>query len=717
MYRGLHNISLFALSMGLAAPAFAQEADVPAPAPAPAASTSSSQTASYDAAFFAPQAPQTALEIARLVPGFNLDLGDQDVRGFAQAAGNVVINGARPSSKSETLTTILRNIPAGRVVRVEVGSGDLYGAEYSSKSQVLNVILSEVGGIDGNVTGTMRRLYTGRLVPDGSISALIRKGDHSINVSAGSGNVLNHEEGTDTLTDNETGEFLEHRRKFNSYHDFNPYVSANWALEKSSDNAFRVNGRWSPGSFYLTQDNHVTPAEGPERDDDLLQDFKNPVFEIGGDITQPLAGGAIKLVGLATRRQRDWQERYRFRSEGGVEVLGGFEQFQDAQRNETILRLTWNRSNLAGFSVETGSEFALNTLDHEVQLFEFLAGGTPVREDLPIDEANVKERRAEPFINIGRQLSSSIRLDAGLTYEYSKIKVRGDVNEDREPLTFWKPSLTMDWKGGDGWHGQLSAKRTVAQLDFYDFISSAELSADRVNAGNPDLVPQQTWEFRGMIEHPLLKDGVAKLDVGYDLINDFQDRILIFDDKGKGFDAPGNIGTGKRYFAELTLDAPMAQLGLKGLRAKFTGTIQRTRVEDPISGEKRNFSDFFPDWQWNVDVRHDIGKLSYGFNLGDRDRFTFFRTDEFDTNWNGGPFATAFVEYRPRAGTTITFDLDNAIDTQAFRERTIYVPNRAEPEFVINELRERNRHINIGLTLKQSFGGGGSNGDGVAQAG
>ena len=28
-------------------------------------------------------------------------------------------------------------------------------------------------------------------------------------------------------------------------------------------------------------------------------------------------------------------------------------------------------------------------------------------------------------------------------------------------------------------------RRTVAQLDFYDFISSAELTADRVNAGNP----------------------------------------------------------------------------------------------------------------------------------------------------------------------------------------------------------------------------------------
>ena len=110
----------------------------------------------------------------------------------------------------------------------------------------------------------------------------------------------------------------------------------------------------------------------------------------------------------------------------------------------------------------------------------------------------------------------------------------------------------------------MSVKRTVAQLDFYDFISTAELSTDRVNAGNPNLVPQQAWEFRGMIEHPILGDGVAKLDVGYDLVNDVQDRILIFDDEGNGFDAPGNIGTGKLYFAKLTSMHRLAKLGSRG---------------------------------------------------------------------------------------------------------------------------------------------------------
>jgi hypothetical protein len=717
MRRGHSSLSLFALSAAIASPAFAQQADpqeTAAPLEGPVEVT---RTTTYGAAFFAPSAPQTALDIARLVPGFNLDLGDVEVRGFAQAAGNVVINGQRPSSKSESLESVLRNIPAGQVVRVEIGPGTLYGAEYATRSQVLNVILSEVSGIDGNVTGSIRRLYTGRIVPDLSASAIIRRGEHSINLSAGTGNVLNLEEGTDLLTDPDTGEFIELRRKHNSYRDFNPFISANWAFEQASDKSMHVNTRWSPGSFYLTQDNHVTPAFGPERDDDLLQDFDSPVFELGGDITRPLAGGAIKLVGLATRRKRDWQERYRFRSEGGTDILGGFEQFQDAQRNESILRLTWGKSNLAGFSVETGSEFALNTLDQDVQLFEFLEGGDPVRINLPVDEARVKEKRAEPFINIGRQLSDTLRVDAGLTYEYSKISVRGDVNDDRAPLKFWKPSLTLDWKDPKGWHAQISAKRVVAQLDFYDFISSAELSADRVNGGNPSLVPQQTWEFRGTVDHPLLGDGLAKLDVGYDLVNDLQDRVLICDpeDPTKCFDAPGNLGTGKRYFATLTLDAPLAKIGLKGLRVKLDGTLQRTRVDDPITGDPRNWSDFFPEWQWNAELRHDIGKWSYGFTVSDRQRFTFYRTDEFDTNFNGGPFGTAFVEYRPRGGTTITLDLDNAFDTSGNRHRLIFRPNRANPSFAIDEFRERNRHLNFGLTLKQTFGGSGGSSGGVAQ--
>src|SRR5690349_16774831 len=99
----------------LSAPALAQTpgaGEIPQATP-----TQGSRTTVYDSGFFAQYAPRSALDIVQRIPGFTLDLGNNqaatgvDVRGFAGTAGNVVINGARPSSKSETLETLLARIP------------------------------------------------------------------------------------------------------------------------------------------------------------------------------------------------------------------------------------------------------------------------------------------------------------------------------------------------------------------------------------------------------------------------------------------------------------------------------------------------------------------------------------------------------------------------------------------------------------------------------
>jgi hypothetical protein len=671
--------------------------------PAAGQNSGSSRPTTYEAAFFASYAPRSALDIVRRVPGFSLDLGDNNVRGFAGAAGNVVINGSRPSSKSETLETTLARIPATRVLRVEVGPGSMYGAEYTSKSQVLNLVLSAEGGVDGTITAVGRRLYTGYINTDLSGSTLIKRGASTINLSAGTGRNRQLEEGTDDLFDLETGERFQHRRKFNSYFNRDPYLSASWSLERASDDAIRVNARWQPSRFDLFQRNRVTPAEGQQHDDSLFQKYRTPAFEIGGDVTRPLAGGAIKLVGLATRRKRNNFDalvvRDTLRSEG-ARVVGGSEQTQIARQGETIGRLNWTRSNLLGFSFEAGAEAVLNTLDNDLVLFDINENGERVRRDLPIDQAKVKEKRGELYFTMGRNFTPKLRVDAGLNYEYSHLVVSGDTEAERT-LRFLKPNLAVDWKLGGGWHTRLSLRRTVAQLNFYDFISVAELSNDRVNGGNANLLPQRSWELRGTVEKPVLGDGLVKLDLGVDRISLLQDQILV----EQGFSAPGNLGTGKRRFVSLNVDAPLDRLGLKGTRVKLSGQLQRTRVLDPISGRVRNFSDFFPDWEWSVDVRRDAGPWSYGFVVNDRDRFSFFRGDEIDSNFNGGPYGTAFVEYRPSRKTSITLDVDNLFNTTGERERLFFDPDRSSPEPVVREDRVRNRHLSFGLTLKQSFGG------------
>jgi hypothetical protein len=693
----------------LPASAGAQQPAAPASPPA-----RPSRTTVYQADYFKQFAPRTALDIAQRVPGFQLDLGSTqsatgtvDVRGFAGTAGNVVINGARPSSKAETLDTTLARIPAQRVVRVELGPGDLFGSDYAGKSQVLNIILSEASGMDGNVTAAGRRWFDGYINRDLSGSAVIQRGPSTFNISAGTGRNRQFEEGADTLTDPATGDRVEFRRKHNVYFNRDPYVAGSWALEQGADKAIRLNGRWQPSRFDLFQRNRVSPSDAPQHDDNLHQHYRDPVIELGGDVTRPLAGGAIKLVALATRRKRNDFDSYVQRDalfDDDPVVVGGFEQLVKARRNETIGRLSWTRSNLLGFSFEVGAEAAYNTLDDHVDFVEIDQNGNRVPVDLPIADATVKEKRGEVYVNVGKTLSPALRVDGGVNYEFSTLTVQGDATADRA-LKFLKPNITLDWKPGGGWHTQLSVRRTVAQLDFYDFISVGELSTNRINGGNANLQPQRTWEFRLTAEHPLLGDGLFKLDIGHDLISMLQDRILIFDDKGKAFDAPGNLGTGKRYFASLTLDAPLSRVW-KGLRAKFTGTLQRTRVADPITGDPRKFSGFFPDWQWDLTVRRDAGALSYGFEVSDNQRFTFYRTDEFDTNFNRGAYGTVFIEYRPDSRTSVRFDVDNFLNTHAARHRLIFFPNRLDPvDGSISEFRDRNRHRNFGLTLKRSFGG------------
>ena len=258
--------------------------------------------------------------------------------------------------------------------------------------------------------------------------------------------------------------------------------------------------------------------------------------------------------------------------------VGGFDQTQKARRNETIGRLNWTRQDLAGFSFETGGEAVLNTLDSDVELFVVEEDGSRSRIDLPVDSAKVKEKRGELFVNLGRQLNPALRLDAGMRFEYSHLTVSGDTTADRK-LRFWKPSATLDWKPGGGWHTQLSVKRTVAQLDFFDFVTVAELSTDRVNAGNANLQPQRAWEFRMTVDRPILWRGPGQARPRTRPDHHAPGPDLIFDESGQGFDAPGNIGSGKHSFAQLTVDAPLAACGTgfgQGQRAR-PRTGSRTR--------------------------------------------------------------------------------------------------------------------------------------------
>lgn len=649
----------------------------------------------YEAAFFAAYSPSSALEVVQRVPGFSIELVSEDVRGFGQAAGNVVINGNRPSSKSDTIETILARIPAARVARVEVGPGDLFGSEFSGKPQVLNLVLTGDGGLSATLDATVRRDFTGKVSPEGSLSGLLRSGRSSFNLAAGVLNNPTPEEGSDVLTALPSGELVEFRRKFNAMNDREVYASGSWEHDDGVYRTAHLNFRVERGRFLLNQDNDVFPAAGPIRDDRLRQHFRRREYEIGGDVTRPLWGGGIKLIGLATRRHRDDSEFSHNRIEGSL--TGGFAQDVESQRNETVLRLLWSRNGLDGWNVEIGGEAALNSLDSDVNLFLIDADGGQTRIDLPVDQAKVTEWRGELFANAGRNLSSELRIDLGLIFESSRLKVRGDTRADRS-LRFLKPKAVLDWRRAP-WHAQLALARTVAQLDFEDFVSAAELANDRVDAGNAELVPQRAWEALFTIERPILGDGLAKVELGYNHISLVQDRVPT----PEGFDAPGNLGTGRQAFVRTTLAAPLSRFGIRGGRLDVSATLQDTRVRDPYTHRHRSFSGFH-DWEFEASFRQDLGRFGWGFTVTGDPAEPYFRRTETDVPNNEDPYVTAFAEYRPSARTTITFGVDNLLQSRARRFRTFFAPDRSNPDPFLSEVRERSAHITTYVRLKQSFG-------------
>jgi hypothetical protein len=650
----------------------------------------------YEAAFFQPFSPANALQIVERVPGFNFDEGDDEVRGFSQAAGNVVINGQRPSSKSETLETVLTRIPASSVLRVELASGEQFGSDYAGKPQVVNIVLSGAGGLAGTAEATLYREFTGAIIPEGSASALIRRGPSTFNVAVNLRANATTENGTDRLTDLPGGAERELRIKMNRIKE--PYAtgSVSWALEDGDNRSAHLNASYGAGAFILNQTSHVIPRGAPERDDTLYNNYYARTIELGGDVTRPLAGGGIKLVGLITRRKRDRDDIATLMTTAGT-ALGGVSQNQKDWREESVARLSWTHPKLAGWTVEFGAEGALNRLESKVNLVQTDGAGNKTAVDLPIDDAVVKEYRGEVFANAGRALTRGIRLDLGVTYEASRLTVTGDAQAKRS-LQFLKPKATIDWRSGV-WHGQFTAQRTVAQLAFEDFISGADLGSDRVNGGNAELLPQRAWEFLASVDRPVLGDGRVKLDVGYNAVSLVQDRVPT----PQGFDAPGNLGSGTEFIVRGNLDLPLGTVGVTGGRLSLYGSYVETSVRDPYTLRKRPFSGnslFY----FTANFRQDLGRFAWGLELEGNTSYTNYRRDETDELVGLMPQLDAFVEYRPTSKWTVVLGARNLTDAAVSRGRDFYTPDRRSPDPVIHEDRLRSTHVLGYITVKHSFG-------------
>lgn len=612
--------------------------------PAAAEAPQTQGVTAYPAAYFASTGANTALDMVNRLPGFSLDSGDS-VRGFEGAAGNVLIDGSRPVSKTDDIEEILKRIPAGQVERIDVIRGGAPGIDMQGKSILANVVRSKTAGRqivfaladqavfdDGRHRKGVRLELTDHIGP-GAFEGSLRYGE-GLDDGAGDGPHLKL---------SPAGAVLE-KSQVDSHGEGHMWVATGAYELPALGGKLRINGRIYEDYYRFNELNWFTvPRAVLESNNDTQDDRQT---EVGVRWTRPLGDRTtLELIGL--RQTHDINYKSDFRSPPDVSYFG-LEKLIEERIGRAVLkhRLTDN------LSVEVGAENAFNTLDSRTVLTFNGRGQT-----LPAANVHVEENRSEAFAKSVWRPVDSLTLEAGLRYETSDVTSTGDVVLEKS-LHFLKPRLFASWTPWDGGQLRLRYERTVSQLDFDDFVATSSLNTGVLTSGNPDLDPEQAWVSEIAFEQRFWKNGSAAVTLRHSDLKDAIDRAPVFSPGGT-FDAPANIGDGTKDELGLNLTVPTEPLGVRGGQFRGEVTWINSEVTDPSTRKTREMSNQKPVI-WEAHYVQDLPqwRSSVGTDIWGGWRKSYYRFDQVYTD-KLKTYVVLFGEYKPRPDFTVRLELHN----------------------------------------------------------
>jgi hypothetical protein len=647
----------------------------------------------YAPEFFAQYAPQTALDMVRRVPGFSIDSGS-DRRGFSGTAGNVLIDGARPSSKSEDIESILDRVPVSQVARLELIRAASTG-EAAGQSVLVNVVRNATAATGGAGTYEveLERTTVNRIDLRGGGSYSGRLGAAEYTLGANRYAEQRPVRGYRYIR-GPTNALTSSRNDYSprTFRESTANASMKAPLLGGTLNLNASGGRWN---FNAALDSRgFTPAEQLSDAFRYTTDERQRRREIGGDFERRFGDWTLKAVALDTIRNYANDERTLFRDAASAPT-GEVSQRTRNRANETIGRLSASWALSPAHRIEFGGETALNSLETNLALTQ---NGAPIV--LPAANVTVEEDRQEGFLTWTWKPAPVWTFETGVTVETSTIEQSGDTSASRT-LTYWKPSVQASRQFGRD-QVRVKAFRDVSQLDFNDFASSATLLDNSVAAGNPDLRPQSKWRLEGVIDHRFGEKGAVTLTLAQEWVEDASDLVPIFDAmSGSFFDAPGNIGEGENRIAQIKTTLPVDRL-IKGGQFEVYLSYVDTEVTDPTTLMLRHATEN-QTFYYEIEFRQDLPawKMSWGWELEKATENRFFRVAESET-FEEGPFLYAFVETTRFPGGKVRLFAHNLLDTEFVRERRFFTPNRAGA-FVSSEERERQFGRFVGIEVSGNF--------------
>lgn len=672
------------LCLGLVAPVIAGES---------AAADRSVQK--YPNSYFAQFNPQTARDMVDHVPGFSLDPG-ADLRGFGGGAGNVLIDGARPSSKSGGLEEALARINASTVVRIEVIRGSAGASETSGQSVVANVITQH---IDRTTRWELQleRAAHGKIntAVDLVYSTPFGAWDTSTKINA----YQERKPLAGTRISRDADENVTFGALEDSPSETRQLVVSSQAKRRAAVGLLLLSARLSHSPASSDTQRFGFDGEGfsdvPDQRQFIYFERERSDAEVSVDWTSSVSNDwTMKLLSLSSFEDFESQSLVFLERPVGSDVSNSL--FDSQQKAlESIFRATLGRTGERDARPEFGAEIAYNRLDSDLSLrFEDINGVTDVAP--PAANVVVQEIRGEVFANLLWRRTAALTVETGIGAEASKISVSGDA-ENTQSFFFAKPFATLIYDIGPGVQFRLGARHVVGQLDFADFAASASAADDRLLGGNPELGPDQTTRLSSSIDLRSDTRGALNIEVFHEWRDDVLEQIIL----PSGAPGLGNAGSARVWGLRTTASLPLSTFisgGLVELEAEFLDS----RFNDSIIASTRSVSGIDSS-NVLIEFRQDLNNHDVAWGIAYRPPLEgpFYFADEISLNRDGRHWS-AFVETTRFSGLKMHLEFAGIGEQNFYRERRFFDPDRSGI-FQGSQVISRDRGMFMTLTVSGQF--------------
>lgn len=643
----------------------------------------------YTLADFLRFAPTNAMDMLNQVPGFAVRNDDDQGRGLGQVTTNVLINGERPSSKSQSVFDQLGRITSENVERIEIVDGATLKIPGLS-GQVANVI-TKSGGISGRYQyRTIHRpKYAEPMWGAGEVS--INGSNPGLEWNAafthgagrgaagGSGNLM---DGSGTVT-----EWRDTLLQFNG--EF-PKLSGNVKWRSAGGTVANLNASYNRNytDNSLDEDRDLVAAGAIDYFRDFDNSNRGDGHEVGGDIDFAFGPGRLKLIGLDRLNNNEVSQNV-LQIFADASPTTGTRFASESESGERIGRGEYSWAAWGG-DWQLATEAAFNRLEQGSQLFNRTPDGGYTEVPLPRSSGEVTEDRYEMILTHSRTFASGISMQLGAGGEVSELAQSGPGGLTRD---FFRPkgSLSLAWKPYDGLDLSLKIARSVGQLSFGDFLASVSLQQGNRNAGNVELKPTQSWTTDIGIKRDLGAWGSTTLTLYGRWHDDYIDVIPL----PGGGESSGNIDSARLYGltwnSTINFDRLPGQRW-DGVRLTANITLEDSEVEDPLTDSPRSFSGHF-DRRANFTLRRDIPASSWAWGVGLE--YTHaqpaYRLAQVSKDYEGPAYTFAFIEHKDVFGMIVNFQVFNLSDGRAIFHRTVYADRRNNSPVLFIE----NRNLSV----------------------